>query len=41
MAMCAVLDRRAVTVARIAQACKATDLNLMSFAACRLRVDAA
>ena len=36
----AVLDRRAVTVERIAQACKATGFNLMFFAGCRLRVDA-
>jgi hypothetical protein len=35
------LDRRAVTVQRIAQACKATGFNLMFFAGCRLRVDAA
>ncbi len=37
----AVLDRCAVTVERIAQACSATGFNLMFFAGCRLRVDAA
>ncbi|MGL6113081.1 MAG: hypothetical protein ACRC2B_23560, partial [Rubrivivax sp.] len=37
----ALLDRRAVTVEHIAQACKATGFNLMFFAGCRLRVDAA
>jgi Caspase domain len=37
----ALLDRRAVTVQRIAQACKATGFNLMFFAGCRLRVGSA
>lgn len=37
----ALLDRRAVAVERIAQACRATGFNLMFFAACRTRVDAA
>jgi len=37
----ALLDRRAVPVERIAQACWATGFNLMFFAACRTRVDAA